>query len=128
PGQQTVVIRYASSGPLRLRVEPLLACRDHHALTHRNPSAWTGFEERDRPGTRLVRFQPYGALPSVWLAHRGSAFAGPPAWHENVEYLVELERGLDFREDLLLPGSFELELAPGRPQLVAATVEGAPLL
>jgi predicted glycogen debranching enzyme len=128
PGEQTVVVRYASTAPLRLRVEPLLACRDHHALTHRNPAAWIGFEEHDRPGSHLVRFQPYGALPSVWLAHRGGSFAGPPAWHENVEYLEELERGLDFREDLLLPGSFELEVVPERPRLVAATVEAAPQL
>ena len=34
PGEQTVVVRYASSAPLRLRLEPLLAFRDYHALTH----------------------------------------------------------------------------------------------
>ncbi|HEY1334607.1 MAG TPA: amylo-alpha-1,6-glucosidase, partial [Myxococcaceae bacterium] len=50
-------------------------------------------------------------------------FLGKPTWHEHVEYLEELDRGLDFREDLLLPGSFELELVPGAPQLLAATVE-----
>ena len=123
PGEQTVVVRYASSAPLRLRLEPLLAFRDYHALTHRNPDAWTGFEERMLAKGRVVRFQPYASLPSLRLAHRGDAFVGAPEWHENVEYLEELDRGLDFREDLLLAGSFELELAPGRPQLVAATVE-----
>jgi predicted glycogen debranching enzyme len=123
PGQQTVLVRYASSAPVRLRLEPLLAFRDYHALTHRNPAAWTGFEERAVGNGREVRFQPYPSLPSLRLAHRGGPFAGGPTWHENVEYLEELDRGLDFREDLLLPGSFELELARGRPELVAATVE-----
>ncbi|HEY1335773.1 MAG TPA: amylo-alpha-1,6-glucosidase, partial [Myxococcaceae bacterium] len=123
PGQQTVLVRYASSAPVRLRLEPLLAFRDYHALTHRNAAAWTGFDERAVGKGREVRFQPYATLPSLRLAHRGGPFAGPPAWHENVEYLVELERGLDFREDLLLPGSFELQLDPGAPQLLAATVE-----
>ena len=127
PGEQTVVVRYASSAPLRLRVEPLLAFRDYHALTHRNSGAWTGFEEQERQGSRVVRFQPYGDLPSLRLVHRGSAFLAAPAWHENVEYLEELDRGLDFREDLLLPGSFELELAPGRAQVVAASIESGPL-
>jgi predicted glycogen debranching enzyme len=122
-GEQTVVVRYASSAPVRLRIEPLLAFRDYHALTRRNPDAWTGFEEHPAGGGRVVRFQPYGGLPSLRLAHRGSAFAGDPAWHENVEYLEELDRGLDFREDLLRPGSFELEVAPGRPQVVAASVQ-----
>ena len=123
PGEQTVVVLYASSAPVRLRIEPLLAFRDYHALTHRNRDARTGFEERQAGAGRVVRFQPYGALPSLRLAHRGSAFAGDPAWHENVEYLEELDRGLDFREDLLRPGSFELEVAPGRPQIMAASVQ-----
>jgi predicted glycogen debranching enzyme len=123
PGQQTVLVRYASTAPVRLRIEPLLAFRDYHALTHRNAQAWTGFEEQAAGNVREVRFQPYPSLPSLRLAHRGEAFAGAPTWHENVEYLEELDRGLDFREDLLLPGSFELELVPGRPQIVAATVE-----
>jgi predicted glycogen debranching enzyme len=128
PGEQTVLVRYASSAPVRLRVEPLLAFRDYHALTHRNPSAWTGFEEQTVKGARAVRFRPYPSLPSLRLVHRGDAFHGAPVWHENVEYLEELDRGLDFREDLLLPGSFELQLLPGRPQLVAATVEPAAAL
>jgi predicted glycogen debranching enzyme len=127
PGEQTVVVRYTSSAPLRLRVEPLLAFRDYHALAHRNPDAGVGFEEQEHPGSRVVRFQPYLGLPSLRLVHRGSAFTASPVWHENVEYLEELDRGLDFREDLLLPGSFELELAPGRSQVMAASVESHPL-
>ena len=124
-GAQTVVVRYASSAPVRLRVEPLLAFRDYHGLTRRNPEAWTGFEEQAAPGGRMVRFQAYAGLPSLHITHGGGPFTGAPTWHENVEYLEELERGLDFREDLLLPGSFELEVAPGRPAVVAATVESA---
>ena len=51
-----------------------------------------------------------------------AAIQETPGLHE---YLEELDRGLDFREDLLLPGSFELEVAPGRSQILAATVEAA---
>src|SRR5215469_3358428 len=128
PGQQTVLVRYAASAPMRLRIEPLLAFRDYHALTHRNPQALTGFEERTVGNGREVRFQPYASLPSLRLVHRGGPFTGALAWHENVEYLEELDRGLDFREDLLLPGRFELELAQESPQLVAATVETGAVL
>jgi len=128
-GQETVIVRYASSAAIRLRIEPVLAFRDYHSLTHRNPDASTDFEEQAVPGGRVLRFQPYRTLPSLRLAHRGTAFRGAPVWHENVEYLEELDRGLDFREDLLVPGSFELEVLPGRPELVAATVEStAPTL
>ena len=114
-GSRRCCVRYASSGPLRLRLEPLLAFRDYHALTHRNP-------ERG-PASRSARWGTAAwcassrtrGLPSLRLAHRGGPFSRRAQWHENVEYLEELDRGLDFREDLLLPGSFELELAPGQP-------------
>ncbi len=125
PGEQTVVVRYASAAPVRLRVQPLFAFRDYHGLTHRNREAWTGFDEESTAAGRVVRFQPYPGLPSLRIAHGGGPFAGAPVWHENVEYLEELDRGLDFREDLLLPGSFELEVEPGRPAVVAASVESA---
>ncbi len=68
PGQQTVVLRYASTGPVRLRVEPLLAFRDYHGLTHRNPDAWTGFEEQ---AAGRVAGGPLPAVPGPPLApHR----------------------------------------------------------
>jgi predicted glycogen debranching enzyme len=124
PGGQTVVLRYTCTAPLRLRLEPLLAFRDYHGLAHRNDAASTAVEERADGGQRRVGFRPYPSLPSLWVTHRGTAFDAAPVWHENVEYLEELERGLDFREDLLLPGHWELELRPGEPQLVGATVDG----
>src|SRR5262249_58963044 len=102
PGAQTVAGRSASPPPLPLRLEPLLAFRDYHALGHRNEAASPAFEQRDEPGQRRVGFRPYASLPALWVTHRGTSFVSAPVWHENVEYLEELERGLDFREDLLL--------------------------
>ena len=108
PGAQTVVVRYASTAPLRLRLEPLLAFRDYHALSHRHEAASPAGEQRPETGQRRVGFRPYASLPALWVTHRGTSFVSAPVWHENVEYLEELERGLDFREDLLLPGHWEL--------------------
>jgi len=124
PGEQTVVLRYACTAPLRLRLEPLLAFRDYHALAHRNTAASTVVEERVDGDQQRVRFHLFPSQPTLWMTYRGPAFVSAPVWHQNVEYLEELERGLDFREDLLLPGHCELELRPGTPQWVAATVEG----
>ena len=39
PGAQTVVVLYRSDRPARLRLEPLLAFRDYHALVQRNDAA-----------------------------------------------------------------------------------------
>ena len=71
PGAQTVVVRYASTAPVRLRLEPLLAFRDYHGLVHRNDAAWTGFEERTRAGVAA------GAVPAIPLA--ALAVGDPPA-------------------------------------------------
>jgi predicted glycogen debranching enzyme len=123
PGEQTVLVRYTASAPVRLRVEPLLAFRDYHALAHRNPAARGDFEEQAEGNSRRLKFQPYGSLPPLWLIHSGEAFNPAFTWHENVEYLEELDRGLDFREDLMVPGSFLLELDGRSPGLVAGTLE-----
>jgi predicted glycogen debranching enzyme len=123
PGEQTVLVQYSSSASVRLRIEPLLAFRDYHSLAHRNPVAWSGVEEKIEGDTRRLRFQPYDTLPSLWLVHSGGSFSAAPAWHDNVEYLEELDRGLDFREDLLVPGSFLLELDATSPGFVGATLD-----
>ena len=127
PGEQTVVVQYTASAPVRLQIEPLLACRDYHALGHRNGEAWTGTEDQVQGTTRVVRFQPYPGVPSLWLHHSGEPFQAEPVWHENVEFLEELDRGLDFREDLLRPGSFVVSVAPDRPAVVTATVRAGSL-
>jgi predicted glycogen debranching enzyme len=123
PGEQTVLVQYASSAQVRLRIEPLLAFRDYHALAHRNLAAFGGVEEKVEGATHRLRFQPYDTLPSLWLVHSGRPFAAAPTWHDNLEYLEELDRGLDFREDLLVPGSFVLELEAASPGFVGATLD-----
>jgi predicted glycogen debranching enzyme len=123
PGEQTVLVQYTSSAAVRLRIEPLLAFRDYHALAHRNLAAWSGVEEKTEGDMRRLRFQPYDTLPSLWLIHSGGPFSSAPTWHDNVEYLEELDRGLDFREDLLVPGSWVLELEGASPGFVGATLD-----
>ena len=125
PGAQTVVVLYRSDRPARLRLEPLLAFRDYHALVQRNDAARAAVAEEERGGLRRLTFRPYPELPALHLHHPGDAFRPAPCWHENVEYQEELDRGLDYREDLLLPGSFEVELRPDRPGWVVATLDEA---
>jgi predicted glycogen debranching enzyme len=123
-GQQTVVLLYRSSRAVKLRLEPLLAFRDYHSLGHHD-SVDTHVGEETFGEVRRLTFRPRAGLPPLFLHHPGEAFHGTPLWHDNVEYLIELERGLDFREDLFLPGSFTLDVAPDRPGWAVATLDGA---
>ncbi len=103
-GRQAVVIRYRSDKALTLRIRPFLAYRDYHSLAHANPS-------------------PYAGLPQLELRSAGK-LASDPKWYYNIEYLAELERGLDFREDQFTPGVLTLNLHPGEWTPVCASIDG----
>ncbi|MGO9066483.1 MAG: amylo-alpha-1,6-glucosidase [Myxococcaceae bacterium] len=124
-GRQMVVVLYRSDRAVRLRVEPLLAFRDFHSLTHRNSALNPAAQEETAGAVRRLTLRHYASLPPLFLHHSGEAFQAGPSWHDNLEYLEELDRGLDFREDLFLPGSFLLDVRPQRPAWVVATLDGA---
>jgi len=102
-GRQTAVIRYRSDREATLRVRLFLAYRDYHSLGHERPDL-------------------YGSLPRLDFRHNGS-FEEDAHWYHNVEYLEELERGLDYREDLFTPGVFVLTLRPGDWATICSTID-----
>ncbi|MBZ5674437.1 MAG: amylo-alpha-1,6-glucosidase [Acidobacteriia bacterium] len=104
PGRQAVVVRYRSDSALTLRIQPFLAYRDYHSLRHADSS-------------------PYAGLPQLEFRSKASLTADPK-WYYNIEYLTELERGLDFREDQFTPGVLTLNLTPGEWAPVCASIDG----
>jgi glycogen debranching enzyme len=103
-GRQAVSIRYRSDRAITIRVRPFLAYRDYHALGNARPDI-------------------FGGLPQLQFQHAGK-FESGGNWYYNVEYLEELERGLDFREDLYTPGVIALDLRPGEWSDIRASVDG----
>lgn len=101
-GRQAVIIRYRCEQAATLRVRPFLANRDYHSLGRARPDV-------------------FGSLPRLEFQHSGK-FEAAADWYYNVEYLEELDRGLDFREDLYSPGVIELELRPGEWNEVSASL------
>jgi predicted glycogen debranching enzyme len=116
--QQSVLLRYTSSQPCRLEVRLLLSFRDYHSLTHRNTAVRTNATEQ----SGAIAFTPYRDLPPLTVLHSG-AFDAQSDWYLNQEYLRELDRGLDFREDLFSPGILAFDLAPGQAAWLIATLE-----
>ena len=103
PGRQAVVVRYRSDNALTLRIRPFLAYRDYHSLRHADSS-------------------PYAGLPPLEFRSQ-SPLAPDPKWYFNIEYLTELERGLDFREDQFTPGVLTIDLKPGEWTPVCASID-----
>jgi glycogen debranching enzyme len=100
-GKPAVVARYRADRALTLRVRPFLADRDYHSLQH--AGNWTG---------------------SALQFHTDATFIEDAHWYCNVEYLEELDRGFDFREDLYSPGWFVLDLNPGEWTPLCASTDG----
>ena len=105
PGRQAVVLRYRSDRAATVRVRPFFAYRDYHSLGH------------ERWDLRL-------GLPEVEFRCDGS-FTPDAHWYKNIEYLEELDRGLDFREDLFTPGVWTLTLKPGEWTAICASIDGS---
>jgi predicted glycogen debranching enzyme len=118
-GEQTVVVQYRANQPCRLRARPLLAFRDYHALAHRN-DALNGQVGQEQ---EVLRAHPYAALPGLYLHHNADRFEENGSWYYNFEFLEELERGLDFREDLYCFGTLDYRLERNRSAFLVATLE-----
>ncbi len=125
PDRNQLLIRYdleKAPDKVKLELKPFLAFRRVHDLTHRNGDARTG--AREVPGG--VAFNLYDGFPDLYLQTGGkSVFKPAPYWYDGITYSDEMRRGFDCREDLLVPGTFELELAPGGSVVFSASTEEA---
>ena len=121
-GENTAVIRYRLRGPAAgecaLEVRPLIAFRDYHATTHEN----SAINPRAAISPGLVEFEPYCDCPKLALAHSPADVEPLGGWYRNFEYVVEQERGLDYREDLFCPATLRFDLKrDAGPALIAST-------
>jgi glycogen debranching enzyme len=108
--KQAVVVRYRADRAVALRVRLFTAYRDYHSLRKAGPDPYLS--------------DPYGSLPRLNFQHAGR-FEADAKWYYNIEYLTELERGLDFREDLYTPGVIALDLKADEWCPVLAAIEPA---
>ena len=99
-GRNIAVVEYSASAPCLVAVRPFLAGRDYHSLRRR------------------------GDVPTGCLLHAvNGMLIAQTDWWCDFEYLLELGRGFDFREDLYTPGRYLFQLEPGRPAALVATLE-----
>jgi len=122
-GEDTAVVVYRATRPCRIAVAPFLAFRDYHSLVHSNPSL-DGAVRQDRNGGALtLRIHPYAGLPELRLHTNPTAqFAADGTWYFAHQYEAERDRGLDSSEDLWKMGTLTLEVGPGQPAFVVASL------
>lgn len=119
-GENTVVIEYEllDGNAASLEVVPLVAFRDYHSLTHRNDSLNNQVTLFDARAT----IAPYPNMPPLHFAHNARSARAESNWYFNLEYPMEQERGLDFREDLFNPFRLTFELGAGKTAIVVASL------
>lgn len=118
--QQTVLVTYRSTRPCKLKVRLLTSFRDYHSTIHHNNDLRNNLEiAQDR-----VSFKPYDQLPSLNIFHSG-VFEKDSQWFLRHEYLRELERGLDFEEDLFSPGTIEYQVGAEQDVWFLATLDSS---
>ena len=103
-----------------LELRPFLAFRNIHALTSKNPEANTSYSEIQNG----VAFRMYANFPTLnlQLSEKASKFIYGPAWNCDITYSDEYRRGYDCKEDLFVPGMFELTLKPGASAVFSASL------
>ena len=119
-----VLVKYElleAPSSVTLQLKPFLAFRNIHALTHKNGAADT----QGRPITGGVSYRMYDNFPdlNLQMSDTNAVFMPMPHWNENITYSDEYRRGFDCREDLFVPGFFEMNLKPGSSVIFSASLD-----
>lgn len=120
-GSEQLLIRYTlldAHSHTVLRLKPYLAYRSIHALTQANADANTNY----RTVEGGVSFCLYRSFPDLCLQiSKDSEYVHMPDWYKGTVYMEEYRRGFDCREDLLVPGWFEMPMRKGESIVISAS-------
>lgn len=105
--------------PTLLRFRPFLAFRSVNDLTKQNDMADTSYHEIQNGISTCL----YKGYPSLCMQFsKKSSYIHQPYWYKNIEYFKEQERGYEYKEDLLVPGYFEVPIKKGESIIFSAGV------
>lgn len=117
-----VLIRYTlveCGAPVTMRFRPFLAFRSVNALTHENSRANADMNDCENGRVNCM----YPEFPQLYMQFSKSVtYSHNPMWYKNIEYQKEQERGYEFKEDLLVPGYFEVPMKKGESLIFAAGI------
>jgi predicted glycogen debranching enzyme len=101
-----------------LRLKPFLAFRNHHALSKSNLYANTRYSKV----ASGIKSRLYDGYPDLYMqCSKPAEFVPVPDWYYNVEYMEEQRRGYEYKEDLYVPGYFEMPIKKGESVVFSAS-------
>lgn len=124
--ENRILIKYTlleAHSPTKLRFRPFLAFRSTDELCHENPQIDKSYEVVDN-GVKMCL---YSGFPELYMQFScKNEFVYTPDWYRNLEYMKEQERGYEFREDLFVPGTFEMPIKKGESIVFSAALSAMP--
>jgi predicted glycogen debranching enzyme len=123
--EQQILLRFTldeSAGPIKVRFRPFLAFRNAHTLSKSNLYADTRYKNTSN-GIVIRLYKEYPDLYMQWS--RKPEYVHVPDWYYNIEYLQEMNRGYPYKEDLFVPGYFELGMKQGESIIFSASTKEA---
>lgn len=103
-----------------LRFSPFLAFRSIHKLSKANLYA----NRHYTPIKNGIASRMYEGYPELNMQFsKDVEFVPVPDWYYNIEYMEEQKRGYDFKEDLYVPGYFELPIKKGESIIFSASTK-----
>ena len=117
-----VIIKYTlleARSHTTLRFKPFLAFRSVNNLSYQNENANTSYQEVKNG----IAIHMYDSYPTLFMQFsRKNSYHHQPDWYKGIEYFKEQERGYDYKEDLMVPGYFELPLKKGESVIFSAGI------
>lgn len=117
----TIFIRYTlidAHSPTTIRFKPFLAFREINQLTNENTIADHGYKEVENGISMCM----YSGYPDLYMQFNKKVnFIFDPNWHKGIEYQRDKENNLPYKEDLYVPGYFELPIEKGESIIFSAS-------
>ncbi len=118
--ENRIMIKYTledAHSATTLRFRPFLAFRNVKELTYANGNINQGYTEV--PGG--IKMCLYAGYPDLFMQFsKKPTFVYDPKWYYGIEYPKEQERGYPYKEDLFVPGYFELPIKKGETIIFSA--------
>lgn len=120
--ENRIMIKYTledAHSDTTLRFKPFLAFRNANSLAQENGSVNKLYQDVPN-GIKTCMYKGY---PDLYMQFNKKAkFVFEPYWYNGIEYLKEQERGYPYKEDLYVPGYFEVPIKKGETIIFSAGI------
>ena len=120
--ENRIMIKYTledTHSDTTLRFKPFLAFRNANSLAQENGSVNKLYQDVPN-GIKTCMYKGY---PDLYMQfNKKVKFVFEPYWYNGIEYLKEQERGYPYKEDLYVPGYFEVPIKKGETIIFSAGV------